>query len=49
MVSDRALYGIGINGEERWAIELTNHISYIGVEKKEICCNSIWWSDIRQK
>ncbi len=35
MVSDRALYGIGINGEERWAIELTNHISYIGVEKKK--------------
>ncbi len=35
MVSDRALYGIASNGEERWAIELTNHISYIGLEKKK--------------
>lgn len=35
IVSDRALYGIASNGEERWAIELTNHISYIGLEKKK--------------
>ncbi|NDO47203.1 DUF5711 family protein [Clostridium sp. MD294] len=35
MVSDRALYGIASNGEECWAIELTNHISYIGIEKKK--------------
>lgn len=35
MVSDKALYGVASNGEERWAIELTNHISYIGIEKKK--------------
>lgn len=34
-VSDRALYGMSSNGEQRWEIELTNHISYIGVEKKK--------------
>lgn len=34
-LSDRALYGIGSDGKERWNIELTNHIDYIGVEKKK--------------
>lgn len=34
-VSDRALYGIGSDGKEKWSIELTNHIDYIGVEKKK--------------
>ena len=33
--SDKALYGIGSDGKERWTIELTNHIDYIGVEKKK--------------
>ena len=35
VVSDRGLYGIGSDGKEKWNIELTNHISYIGVEKKK--------------
>lgn len=38
-VSDRALYGIGSDGKEKWSIELTNHIDYIGVEKRNI----LWW------
>lgn len=35
VVSDKALYGIGSDGVEKWSIELTNHISYIGLEKKK--------------
>jgi len=35
VASDKGLYGIGSDGKEKWNIELTNHISYIGVEKKK--------------
>lgn len=35
VTSDKGLYGIGSDGKEKWNIELTNHISYIGVEKKK--------------
>ena len=33
--SDRGLYGMSANGEQRWEIVLTNHIDYIGLEKKK--------------
>lgn len=35
VASDRGLYAIGSDGKEKWNIELTNHINYIGVEKKK--------------